>query len=67
MTMTAASSAEFIEESNFLLFEKAEGDGELVSAKQLREFIGKPSTERHSLDVVVIAACTSEFIGKVLL
>ena len=65
--MTTATTSEFVEESNFLLFEKPEGDGELVSAKQLREFIGTPTSERTSLDVVVIAACTSEFIGKVLL
>ena len=58
---------EQIEESNFLLFETEIGDGALISGQELREFIGDPNERLHSLDVVLIAACTSDFIGKVML
>ena len=58
---------EQIEESNFLLFETEIGDGALISGQELREFIGDPNERHNNLDVVLIAACTSDFIGKVML
>jgi hypothetical protein len=50
------------EDGHFLLFENSYGAGELVSAKQLRLLM--QSTE-HQIDVVFVAACDSEDIGRI--
>ena len=47
---------------HFLLFENKQGDGELVSAQELSDFMKKANTV---LDVVFVAACDSEDIGKI--
>ena len=47
---------------HFLLFENAQGDGELVSAQQLKELMKKA---RRELDVVFVAACDSQDIGRI--
>ena len=47
---------------HFLLFENAQGDGELVSAQQLKELMKKAKRE---LDVVFVAACDSQDIGRI--
>ena len=52
------------ENGNYLLFETYEGKGELISAKQIRKLLEK---SQQKLDVVIIAACDSEYIGKVFL
>jgi hypothetical protein len=49
-------------EDHFLLFENSYGAGDLVSAEQLQNFM--QSTE-HQIDVVFVAACDSEYIGKI--
>ena len=48
--------------SHCLLFENMQGDGELVSASQLRELMKKTNQE---LDVVFVAACDSQDIGRI--
>ena len=40
------------------------GEGDLVGSKKLNELIEKTS---GSLDVVFVAACDSEFVGKIFL
>ena len=52
------------ENGNFLLFESYEGKGELISAKQIRKLLEK---SQQKLNIVIIAACDSEYIGKVFL
>ena len=52
------------EEGHFLLFESPSGEGELVSSKKLKELI---SQVMPNLDVVFVAACDSEFVGKIFL
>ena len=47
---------------NFLLFENAQGDGELFSEQELSKFMKQ---EQTTLDVVFIAACDSEDIGRI--
>lgn len=59
-----ANYEEVKEEGNFLLFETFEGAGELVSAKQLRQLVERSG---QTLNVIVVAACKSEFIGEILL
>ena len=63
--MTMGLGAEDAQEtSNYLLFETYEGKGELISAKQIRKLLDK---SEQKLNVVLIAACDSEYIGKVFL
>lgn len=50
------------EEGHFLLFENSYGAGELVSAKQLRIYM---ESSDHRIDVVYVAACDSEDIGRI--
>lgn len=50
------------EEGHFLLFENLYGAGELVSAKQIRLLL---NTDRHDIDVIFVAACNSELIGRI--
>ena len=45
-----------------MLFENGYGAGELVSAKQLRELMQKSA---QPIDVIFVAACNSEFIGRI--
>ena len=52
------------EEENFLLFERMTGEGELVSARQLRTLVREALPD---LDVVFVAACKSEFVGQIFL
>ena len=52
------------EENSFLLFETSDGAGELVSAYELRQLIEKYN---QKLNVVVVAACQSEFVGEIFL
>lgn len=47
---------------HFLLFENIQGDGDLVSAQELGAFMKTGHTE---LEVVFVAACDSEEIGKI--
>lgn len=50
------------EVGHFLLFENSFGAGELVSAKQLRLLM---QSSDHQIDVVFVAACDSEDIGRI--
>ena len=50
------------EEGHLLLFENSYGAGELVSAKQLRLIM---NSAKHDFDVVFVAACDSEDIGRI--
>ena len=47
-----------------MLFETALGEGNLVSSKKLNQLIEKTN---GALDVVFVAACDSEFVGKIFL
>ncbi len=49
-------------DGDFLLLERENGEGELVSAKQLRKLIKLYSVK---LDLVFVAACKSEFVGRI--
>ena len=51
-----------INPGHFLLFENGQGKGELVSSEQLGEFMRAAKAE---LDVVFVAACQSENIGRI--
>lgn len=51
------------EQQNYLLFETENGEGELVSFAELNKIIKKAMPK---LNVVFIAACNSEIIGKLL-
>ena len=50
------------QEGNFLLFENQFGEGELVSQKTLNRLVSK---EIPNLDLVFVAACKSDFMGKI--
>ena|ERR1719438_95524 len=49
-------------DNKFLLLEKETGEGELVSEKELNKLI---SSTMPNLDLVFVAACQSEFVGKI--
>ena len=49
-------------DGDFLLLERENGEGELVSAKQLRKLIKLYTVK---LDLVFVAACKSEFVGRI--
>jgi len=49
-------------EDHYLLFENSYGAGELVSGEQLQNFM---QSTKHQIDVVFVAACDSEYIGKI--
>ena len=53
---------EYKNDGDFLLFETELAEGELVSAKQLRKLIRQYSV---NLDLVFVAACKSEFVGRI--
>ena len=46
------------------MFETDEGAGELVSSDHLKSLIEK---SKYSFEIVIVAACQSELIGKVFL
>lgn len=49
-------------EGHYLLFENFQGAGELVSAIQLKQLLG---SSQHDIDLIVVAACDSETIGRI--
>ena len=51
-----------VDKGHFLLFENEFGDGELVSAQQLGDFMRKNSAD---LELVFVAACDSQEIGRI--
>ena len=53
---------EYKDEGNFLLLENQTGEGELVSARKLRKLI---TSTLPNLDLVFVAACDSEFVGRI--
>ena len=55
---------EMKQEGHFLLFETPLGEGNLVSSKKLNDLLDKTTGD---LDVVFVAACDSEFVGKIFL
>ena len=55
---------EMVEKEHCLLFEKENGEGHLINSKTLNQLLLK-SVE--SLDLIVLAACNSEFAGKIFL
>ena len=59
---TMCNYTEVRQEGNFLLLESETGEGELVSARRLHKLI--KSTLPH-LDLVFVAACDSEFVGRI--
>ena len=56
------NARQYVDKGHFLLFENPEGDGELVSAHQLGEFMKKAKAD---LDLVFVAACDSQDIGRI--
>lgn len=54
---------EYKDDGDFLLFETELAEGELVSSKQLRKLIKQYSSVK--LDLVFVAACKSEFVGRI--
>ena len=62
MGLMTQSQSEFA--GHYLLFENHYGDGDLVSAQQLGEFIQKSSKD-FSFSVVFVAACDSESVGRI--
>ena len=50
------------DEGNFLLLESQTGEGELVSSRRLHKLI---TSTLPNLDLVFVAACDSEFVGKI--
>ena len=55
---------ELVEKENCLLFEKENGEGHLINSKNLNQLILKSV---DSLDLIVLAACNSEFAGRIFL
>ena len=53
---------ELKEEGNFLLLESSTGEGELVSSCKLHKLI---TSTLPNLDLVFVAACDSEFVGRI--
>lgn len=49
-------------EGHFLLFENDQGTGELFSAVELKQLLDKID---HEIELVVVAACQSEMVGKI--
>lgn len=52
------------DEGNYLLFEKVDGEGELVSEKTLKELI---LYSNINLEFVFVASCHSQFAGQIFL
>jgi CHAT domain-containing protein len=48
-----------------LLFESNEGDSHLVSQKKLKELLQQEQEIIRNIDLVFLAACTSEVNGKI--
>ena len=59
-----ANQEEAHEESHHLLFENSYGSGQLVSAKDIRLLM---ENSPHPIDLIFVAACDSEEIGKTFL
>ena len=63
-----ALGAEFFEQykgqGNFLLLETEDGGGNLVSTQTLKQMVTK-NYKHHSLQLVVVATCHSEFVGEI--
>ena len=57
----ALSTPVAADEGFFLMFENEHGSGDLVSANELGQFMSQAS---EKIDVVFVAACESEGIGK---
>ena len=57
-----ANYMELKEEGNFLLLEGPTGEGELVSSRKLHKLI---TSILPNLDLVFVAACDSEFVGRI--
>ena len=53
-----------MEDENFLLFETSTGEGQLISTKHLNKIIRQ---SLPNLDVIFLAACDSEKVGKIFL
>lgn len=58
----AQSFSVYKDDGDFLLFETKLTDGELVSSKQLRKLIRQYGVK---LELVFVAACKSEFVGRI--
>jgi hypothetical protein len=56
------SFTEYKDAGDFLLFETELSNGELVSSKQLRKLIRQYGVK---LELVFVAACKSEFVGRI--
>ena len=50
------------DQGNFLLLESSTGEGELVGSKNLKKLI---ASHLPDLDLVFVAACDSDFVGKI--
>lgn len=61
-TMGISNHKHNFSQGHFLLFENEYGDGELVSAQQLSNFMKSAQAE---LELVVVAACDSYEIGRI--
>ena len=58
----AQSFSDYKDDGDFLLFETKLTDGELVSSKQLNKLIRQYGVK---LELVFVAACKSEFVGRI--
>ena len=63
-TKTIGYDADAMENENFLLFETPTGEGQLISTKHLNKIIKQ---SLPSLDIIFLAACDSEKVGKIFL
>ena len=55
---------EKVEKENVLVFEKENGEGDLINSKLLNKMIWDKTPD---LDVIFLAACDSEFAGRIFL
>ena len=55
---------ERMEKENVLVFEKENGEGDLINSKLLNKMIWEKTPD---LDVIFLAACDSEFAGRIFL
>ena len=56
------SSQSMRQQGNFLLLENSAGEGELISQMNIEKLV---KSHLPDLDLVFVAACQSEFVGKI--
>jgi CHAT domain len=61
-TFTSSEFTSYKDEGDFLLFEKSDGSGELVSSKRLKKLVKGQGVH---FELVFLAVCNSESIGEI--